>query len=211
LAHNPAKDLEGPKAARPLPQVLSQDDAELLVEAPPDDSPRGRRDRAALELLYGSGLRASEVCGLRLDDINLASGLVRPRGKGKHERLVPLGELSRVALQSYLDAGRSELLRGAPSDFVFIGNLARPLSRMGLFKIVRRYGLVAGVNRPLSPHALRHAFASHLLRGGADLRAVQEMLGHVSISTTEIYTHVGQTQLQKTVDNHHPLGKGKND
>ena len=207
LATSPAAELEGPPAPRRLPKILAEPEAERVVEAPGEDSPRGLRDRAMLELLYGSGLRASEVCLLRMDDVSIGAGLVRPRGKGDKERLVPLGAPSCVALQAYLERGRPDLLHGHPSPYVFIGHRGRPISRMGLFKIVRRNGVTAGVAKPLSPHILRHAFATHLVRGGADLRAVQQMLGHASISTTEIYTHVAREDLRSAVDTHHPLGK----
>ncbi|MEK7706230.1 MAG: tyrosine recombinase [Myxococcota bacterium] len=206
VPEDPTRELHGPRLRRPLPKIVSQREAERMVEAPDVRTARGQRDRAALELLYGSGLRASELCLLHLDDVHLALGVVRPRGKGAKERVVPLGRPAIAALERYLGDGRRQLLRGAASPFVFIGNRARALSRMGLFKIVRRYGLVAGVRRQTSPHVLRHAFATHLLQGGADLRAVQEMLGHADISTTEIYTHVDGDQLRRTVDRAHPLG-----
>ncbi|OGQ91434.1 MAG: site-specific tyrosine recombinase XerD [Deltaproteobacteria bacterium RIFOXYA12_FULL_58_15] len=204
---NPVDGLKGPKHRRPLPVVLSRGQMLAMVEAPDAKSPRGARDRAMLELLYGSGLRASELVGLRLDDLHLNLGVVRPKGKGSKERVVPLGKQSIAAIDHYLSHGRKNLLKGRPSVFVFIGNRAKPLTRMGLFKIVRRYATVAGIPRSISPHKLRHAFATHLLQGGADLRAVQEMLGHADISTTEIYTHVDREDLQKVVDEHHPLGR----
>lgn len=206
VREDPSTDLRGPRLRRPLPKIVSRAEAERLVEAPDVRTARGQRDRAALELLYGAGLRASELCQLRLDDVHLSLGVVRPRGKGSKERVVPLGRPAIEAIEHYLAEGRRDQLRGASSPFVLIGNRGRPLSRMGLFKIVRRYGLVAGVRRQTSPHVLRHAFATHLLQGGADLRAVQEMLGHADISTTEIYTHVDGDQLRRTVDAAHPLG-----
>lgn len=207
LTHNPAVEVTGPKRRRPLPVVPSRAEMGRMVVAPPDTSPRGQRDRAALELLYAAGLRASELCNLRVDELHLQLGVVRPTGKGSKERVVPVGRPAIAALEGYLREGRPALLKGRPSPFVFIGNRGKPLSRMGLFKIVRRYAAAAGIPRKISPHKLRHAFATHLLQGGADLRAVQEMLGHSDISTTEIYTHVEGEQLRGTVNRHHPLGR----
>jgi integrase/recombinase XerD len=206
LERSPAADIQGPKCRRPLPVVVSRAEMGRLVESPAALTPRSLRDHAALELLYASGLRASELCLLRLDDLHLSLGVVRPTGKGSKERVVPLGQPAAAAVQKYLEDGRPKLLKGRPSPYIFIGNRGRPLSRMALFKIVRRYASAVGISRALSPHKLRHAFATHLLQGGADLRAVQEMLGHANISTTEIYTHVDGSQLRAVVDRHHPLG-----
>jgi integrase/recombinase XerD len=207
IFEDPSQDLQGPKQRRQLPRVPTAAQAERLFSAPIENTPQGLRNAAALELLYGAGLRASELCQMRVDDINLEAGLVRPHGKGKKERVVPIGEPAVEALTNYLRDGRPHLLKGASHDFVFIGHKGRAISRMGLFKIVRRLSSAAGLRQPMSPHKLRHAFATHMLQGGADLRAVQEMLGHASIATTEIYTHIAQTELRKTVDAHHPLGQ----
>lgn len=208
LDHDPTARLDGPRRRRKLPVVISRAEAVRLVEVPEPKTPRGLRDRAALELLYAAGLRASELCNLRVDELHLELGVVRPLGKGSKERVVPMGEPARRALEAWLRDGRPALLKGRPSPFVFIGNLGRALSRMALFKIVRRSAALAGIPRALSPHKLRHAFATHLLQGGADLRSVQEMLGHADIATTEIYTHVDRDGLKATVDRHHPLGSG---
>ncbi len=204
--HNPAREVRGPRPKRALPTVLSRDEMARLLLAPDVKTARGQRDRAALELMYASGLRASELCLLQLDDLHLELGVVRPRGKGGKERVVPMGDIARQTLEHYLSEGRLQLLRGRPSPFVFIGNRAKALSRMALFKIVRRYAGAVGIQKELSPHKLRHAFATHLLQGGADLRAVQQMLGHSDISTTEIYTHVDRARLKQSVDRYHPLG-----
>lgn len=206
LKEDPTRDLQGPRLRRPLPKVLSQMDVSRLLAAPDTKSARGQRDHCALEMLYASGLRASELCGLRVEDVHLTLGVVRPRGKGNKERVVPMGQPAQDALARYLADGRSKLLTGRASPYVFIGNRARPLSRMALFKIVQRYARAAGVRQAISPHVLRHAFATHLLQGGADLRSVQEMLGHAHLSTTEIYTHVDANALREVVDAHHPLG-----
>lgn len=207
IQHDPCVHLTNPPQKRQLPKVPTAAQTERLFALHFEDTPQGLRNAAALELLYGAGLRASELCQLRVDDINLQAGLVRPRGKGKKERLVPIGEPAIHALELYLEKGRPVLLKGACHDFVFIGHKGRAISRMGLFKIVRRLASAAGLPDSVSPHKLRHAFATHLLQGGADLRAVQEMLGHANITTTEIYTHVAQIELTQTVDAHHPLGK----
>lgn len=207
IATNPAVEVVGPRRRRPLPVVPSRQEMVRIVEAPSSRARSVLRDRAALELLYAAGLRASELCRLRLDELHLQMGVVRPTGKGSKERVVPIGKPALDALKAYLEGERPRLLKGRPSDFVFIGNRSRPLSRMALFKIVRRYAAAAGISRKLSPHKLRHAFATHLLQGGADLRAVQEMLGHADISTTEIYTHVEGDQLRSVVNKHHPLGR----
>lgn len=207
VSADPTSEIDGPKRRRPLPVVLSRVEMTRLVEAPMGESARSQRDAAALELLYGSGLRASELCSLRLDDVHLNLGVVRPRGKGSKERIVPLGKAAAAALTRYLNEGRPALLKKRPSAFVFIGNRGKALSRVALFKIVRRYAAAAGIPRSISPHKLRHAFATHLLQGGADLRSVQEMLGHADISTTEIYTHVDADHLREVVNSHHPLGR----
>ena len=209
IPNNPCASLRGPLRRRQPPAVPSRAETRRLVSLPDPRTPRGQRDRAMLELLYASGLRASELCNLRLDEVNLNLGIVRPRGKGDKERIVPVGKPALAALQHYLVEGRPALLKGKSSAQVFLGNRSRALSRMALFKIVRRYGRLAGIPQPLSPHKLRHAFATHLLQGGADLRSIQEMLGHADISTTEIYTHVNAEELRSAVDEHHPLGSAK--
>lgn len=205
IDHDPAHCLPNPKHRRTLPKVPSMGDAGRLFESPVEHSPQGLRNRAALELLYGAGLRASELCQLSLADLDLKQGLVRSRGKGAKFRLVPIGDLAIEAIERYLSEGRPALLRGEDCDFVFPGQGGRPLSRMGLFKIVRRLAQAAGITDRVSPHTLRHAFATHLLQNGADLRAVQEMLGHQSIATTEIYTHLADSELTRCIDEHHPL------
>jgi len=204
---SPLGEIRGPKLRRKLPQILSRRDVQLLLEAPDTTHPRGQRDSAALELLYASGLRSSELCGLKVSELRLNLGVVCPRGKGNKERVIPMGRPAIAALEQYLGDGRLALLKGKASSYVFIGNKAKPLSRMGLYKFLQRYAVVAGISKDISPHMLRHAFATHLLQGGADLRSVQEMLGHADLATTEIYTHVDSSGLQKTVNRHHPLGR----
>ena len=206
LRCSPAREVPLPKQGRRLPCVPSAGDSGHIIEGLRGDDPKSLRDRAALELLYGSGLRASELCSLTDDRLDLRSRQVRPLGKGGKERVVPLGTKAVAALHAYLCHGR-ELLRGNREDrHVFFGDRGRPLGRVGLYRIVRRSALRAGHRSQLSPHALRHAFATHMVQRGADLRSVQLMLGHASISTTEIYVHLGDTQLRQAVETHHPLG-----
>ena len=207
LAKSPVEGIVGPRRRRHLPKILSHREAETILNVLEDNTPRAMRDKAMLELLYASGLRASELCKLRMDEIHLELGIVRPYGKGSKERVVPMGRPALEALKHYLSNGRPLLLKGKTSYAVFLGNRGKAISRMGLFKIIQRYALKAGITKSISPHTFRHAFATHLLQGGADLRAVQEMLGHSDIATTEIYTHVDRTQLTKTVAAYHPLGK----
>lgn len=211
IIQSPAQDIEAPEVPRNLPKVPNVAQAGAMLDGLAKDvTPLGLRDRAALELLYGAGLRASELCGLCFDDVDLDLGLVRPRGKGSRQRVVPMGEAAVAALRSYLQGGRPKLVNHSTAkryDGVFVGNRGRPLTRMGLFSLVKRRAQEAGLDASVSPHTLRHAFATHLVHGGADLRAVQEMLGHVSIATTEIYTHVGDVALKRTIDLHHPLAQ----
>lgn len=206
ITANPARKLKGPLSRRRLPKVPSQEEASRMIDASSVATPQGLRDQAILELLYGAGLRASELCALELDQLSLTAGFVRPQGKGRKERVVPLGMPAITALQRYLKDGRPKLGVPDTSQSVFVSNKGRPFSRMGIFKLVRHYAQVAGVAAPMSPHKLRHAFATHMLQGGADLRSVQEMLGHASIATTEIYTHVAHDELRDAVNRHHPLG-----
>ena len=211
LLANPLREIRGPKTHRKLPVVLTRKEVEALLAAPDQNSPRGQRDRAALELLYASGLRVSELCNLEISSLQLDLGVVRPRGKGKKERVVPMGQPAVAALEEYLSNGRRILLRGKSSPYVFIGYRSKAISRAGLHKIIKKYALVAGIRKTVSCHKLRHAFATHLLQGGADLRSVQEMLGHADLTSTEIYTHVETTALKSAIDQHHPLGGSSTD
>jgi integrase/recombinase XerD len=203
LEEDPAAWLDTPRLPRRLPRALSRSDARALVEAPQDPGPPGLRDRALLELLYGSGLRASEVVGLRPADLDLHGQFLVCRGKGARQRLVPVGARARAALKAYLDAGRPALLRGRDPDVLFVNQRGRPLSRQGLWGIVRRHARRLALGRAF-PHALRHSFASHLLDGGADLRSVQALLGHADIGTTEIYTHLPSEAVRRMYRRFHP-------
>lgn len=210
LVENPMEDVEIPRFQRRLPVVLSEEDVGSLLEAPSPDSPRGLRDRAILELLYGSGLRISEVLGLDVNDVNLAQNFVLARGKGSKERVVPISDPCREAVLTYLRDGRPLLmLRRRPAvrarrDPLFVTARGTILSRQGFFKNIQAYGIDAGVMKRVSPHKLRHSFATHLVENGADLRSVQEMLGHVDISTTEVYTHVSRKHLRDVYRKAHP-------
>jgi integrase/recombinase XerD len=207
LTENTARLLNAPAVWDRLPTVLGPQAVERLLAAPDTTTRLGRRDRAALETLYATGCRASEVVGLRPADLDLERGMVRCVGKGDKERIVPLGSLAREALRAYLTGDRPALVRKHPeTTTVFVASSGRPLSRVGLWHIVKIHALVAGLPPKVSPHTLRHSFATHLLAGGADLRAVQEMLGHVSIATTQIYTRVELSRLREVHARFHPRG-----
>jgi|RhiMetdeSRZDD1v2_1073273.scaffolds.fasta_scaffold414974_3 integrase/recombinase XerD len=206
VGNDPAELLDSPRLPRRLPRALSRADARALVEAAGGDAPRGLRDRAILELLYGSGLRASEIVGLRPSDLDLHGQFLVCQGKGSRQRLVPLGGESRRALRAYLAHGRPALARGKDRERLFLNHRGRPLSRQGLWTLVRGYARRAGLRRAF-PHALRHSFASHLLEGGADLRSVQALLGHADIGTTEIYTHLPTDAVRRMYHAFHPRAK----
>jgi integrase/recombinase XerD len=195
-------------ARQPLrvPHTLTEAQVEALLGAPDTDHPLGLRDRAMLELMYASGLRVSELVGLKLIHVGLNEGVLRVTGKGERERLVPFGELASDWLRRYLAQARPELLSGKVADAVFVTRRAQGMSRVMFWMLVRKYAMAAGVSGPLSPHTLRHAFATHLLNHGADLRAVQMLLGHADISTTTIYTHVARERLNALHAAHHPRG-----
>ncbi len=203
LGADPTEHVKLPRRRRPLPEVLSVSEVERLLQQPDTSTPRGVRDRAILEVLYGCGLRVSELCELRLGDLFLEHELVRVRGKGAKERLVPIGRVARRWVERYCRDVRPLLLR-RPTDVVFLNNRGGRLSRMAIWKLVRWAAERAGIRRQIHPHTLRHSFATHLLEGGADLRAVQEMLGHAHITTTQIYTHVDQLYLQEVYRTFHP-------
>jgi integrase/recombinase XerD len=203
LRADPAALLETPRLPRRLPRALSRLDAAALVESAGDGSPRASRDRAMLELLYGSGLRASELVGLRPADVDLQTQLLVCRGKRDRQRLVPIGDAARRALAAYLEGARSRLVRGADPGVLFVNARGRALGRQGLWRIVRARARGAGL-RGGFPHALRHSFASHLLEGGADLRSVQALLGHADIGTTEIYTHLPTDAVRRLYRTFHP-------
>ncbi|MFW6191953.1 MAG: site-specific tyrosine recombinase XerD [Gemmatimonadota bacterium] len=206
VEEDPTERLESPRGRRSLPAVLSYEEVERILSAVPVEHRLAFRDRAMLETLYGAGLRASELIELELTDLLLDEGLLRILGKGSRERLVPIGRRAVDAVRRYLRELRPELESGEGRSVVFLNQHGRPLSRMGAWKIVRRHVEGAGIERRVTPHTFRHSFATHLLEGGADLAAVQEMLGHADISTTQIYTHVDRAYLKEVHRSFHPRG-----
>jgi integrase/recombinase XerD len=204
LLKDPSERLETPKRWRALPEVLSVAEVEKLLASPSLDEPMAFRDRAMLELAYGAGLRVSEWITLPVRDVALEEGLVRVFGKGSKERLVPIGRRAIGAVAMYLRELRPKLERGGGKGILFLNARGTPLSRMGAWKILRHHVDQAGITKHVTPHTLRHSFATHLLEGGADLRAVQEMLGHADISTTQIYTHVDREYLRSVHRQFHP-------
>ncbi len=210
LTEDPTDKLESPKASQTLPDVLTYAEIEVILDTvarvAPDTYANASRDAAMLETLYGAGLRISELIGLRVRDLSLEDGLVSVQGKGDRHRIVPLGGRAVRVMQRYLRDRRPDLDRGRSDGVVFLNQHGRPLSRMGAWKIVRKHVRNAGVAKKVTPHTFRHSFATHLLEGGADLVAVQEMLGHADISTTQIYTHVDRRYLQEEHRQHHPRG-----
>ena len=204
---NPTDQIENPKLAHSLPKVLSEEDVKKLIESPETDTPLGLRDRAMLELLYASGLRISEMISLEVINLNLRQGLVRIIGKGEKERLVPIGEQAMDWIVKYQMQGRNRLLRENPgSPFLFLSKRGDGMTRQAFWYRIKDYAKRAGVDPLLSPHTLRHAFATHLLNNGADLRTVQLLLGHTTLSTTQIYTEVAKERMKKLHSEHHPRG-----
>ncbi|HER19506.1 MAG TPA: site-specific tyrosine recombinase XerD, partial [Chromatiales bacterium] len=203
---NPAQDLPAPRLPRALPSDMSEADVETLLEAPDTRTPLGLRDRAMLETLYATGLRVSELVGLTLNEVHLVHGLARIVGKGGRERLVPIGDEAIAWLRRYLDASRPRLLGERPAHALFVTDRASPLTRQAFWYRIKHHARAAGLARLPSPHTLRHAFATHLLNHGADLRALQMLLGHADLSTTQIYTHVATARLKALHAEHHPRG-----
>jgi integrase/recombinase XerD len=207
LKGDPTELLENPRPGRRLPRALSPSEAAALVEAPRGGRPQAIRDRAILELLYATGMRASELTGLRLESLDLRAGFVAPMGKGSRQRVVPLGSAAAKAVRLYLADVRPRFLKGPDPGTVFLNRRGRPLSRQALWVLVRKYAASQGLRGRPSPHALRHSFATHLLERGADLRAVQAMLGHADISTTQIYTHLPGEAIRQSYRRFHPRAR----
>ena len=203
---DPTLQIDMPQLGKPLPKSLSEADVEALLQAPDLGEPIGQRDRAMLEVLYACGLRVTELISLTLDQVNLRQGVLRVVGKGNKERLVPMGEEAVVWVERYLRDGRQELLGGRPSDVVFPSQRGEQMTLQTFWHRIKHQAQVAGIAKSLSPHTLRHAFATHLLNHGADLRVVQMLLGHSDLSTTQIYTHVARARLQDLHAKHHPRG-----
>jgi integrase/recombinase XerD len=204
LPVDPLLDLQTPRLPQRLPHFLSLDEVDSLLRQPCLETPRGRRDAALLEVLYATGLRVSELVSLPLSALHLAEGWIKVRGKGGKERLIPLGEQAVACIRAYLEGAREELMRGGRSPQVFVNGRGEGLTRQACWKLLRRYARQAGIGKPMSPHTLRHSFATHLLEQGADLRSVQQMLGHSDISTTQIYTHVLEARLRSAYQRYHP-------
>lgn len=206
IASDPTALVESPKLGRGLPKALSERQVEALLNAPPVDTAVGLRDRTMLELMYATGLRVSELVNLELANVNRNQGVVRVMGKGAKERLVPLGDEALDWLQKYLDSARTELLKGADCSQLFVTARRQGMTRQAFWYAVRRHARAAGVTQHVSPHVLRHSFATHLLNHGADLRVVQLLLGHSDLSTTQIYTHIAREGLKRIHEKHHPRG-----
>lgn len=207
VTSDPTAGLATPRRSKKLPNVLNQAEVTRLLATPAGDSPQAYRDRAILEVMYACGLRASEVIGLEMTDIDTHEGMLRARGKGNKERIVPLGRQAIRALEGYLRSGRPELVKGRPERALFLNFRGRRLTRQGLYKIVQGHAKTAGLEDRMSPHTLRHSFATHLLAGGCDLRAVQEMLGHADVATTQMYTHLTGQQLRDVYYSAHPRAR----
>ncbi len=206
VSADPTLKLQSARQALRVPKVMSEAQVEALLAAPSNDTALGQRDRAMLELMYASGLRVSELVGLKTFHLSLNEGVLRVLGKGNKERLVPFGQLAREAIVRYLKDGRPDILKGQQTEDLFVTSHGHGMSRVMFWMLVKKYAIVGGINSPLSPHTLRHAFATHLLNHGADLRAVQMLLGHADISTTTIYTHVARERLKKILEENHPRG-----
>lgn len=204
LDKDPSIHLETPKIEKRLPKVLSVEEVERLLEGPSLDSPTGIRDKAMLELLYATGIRVSELVSLAIGDVNLEMGFVKCIGKGSKERIIPLGSMANRIVRQYIEAGRPKLLKQSHETALFLNHLGKQITRQGFWKIIKRYASLVNIRTEITPHTLRHSFATHLLENGADLRSVQEMLGHADISTTQIYTHVTRTRIKDVYAKTHP-------
>jgi integrase/recombinase XerD len=207
LEDDPTIHLKAPRETRKLPQVLTRDEVAQLLDQPKGTSPTALRDRALLELMYACGLRASEAVGLEAGDVNFRTGVLRARGKGSKERLVPVGSTAAKALTAYLQRGRPVMVGDRMEQTLFVNHRGQGLTRQGLYKIVQRHAKAAGLAGKMSPHTLRHTFATHLLAGGCDLRSLQEMLGHADIATTQLYTHLSADRLKDVYFDAHPRAR----
>ena len=206
LEFDPAKLIDLPKSGLKLPDVLSVSEINLLLNVPDTDKPLGKRNAAMLELLYAAGLRVSELVNLKFLDVNLEACFVRVLGKGSKERIIPFGLYAKNKIDDYINNSRPLLLKNRISQYLFVARAGKPMTRQGFWKLLKHYVKQAGIKKKVTPHSLRHSFASHLLEGGADLRTVQVMLGHVDISSTQIYTHVARDHLRQIHEQYHPRG-----
>jgi integrase/recombinase XerD len=207
IIDDPTAGMASPRRSKKLPSVLNQAEVSRLLNSPRGDSPQTRRDRAILEVMYACGLRASEVVGLEMTDIDTHEGMLKARGKGRKERIVPLGRQAILAVELYLAQGRPKMVKGRPEKALFVNFRGGALTRQGLYKIVQGHAREAGLDERMSPHTLRHSFATHLLAGGCDLRSVQEMLGHADVATTQMYTHLSGQQLKDVYFQTHPRAR----
>lgn len=206
LNDDPLEDMELPKLTPPLPRTLTVHDVVGILAQPDEGTPLGLRDAAMLELLYATGMRVSELVEISIGGVNLEAGFVLIKGKGGKERVCPIGEVAMVRLRRYLEGGRPLLLKGKESPYLFVNHRGGRMTRQGFWKLLRHYALAAGITKRVTPHTLRHSFATHLLERGADLRSIQAMLGHADISTTQVYTHVNQEYLKELHRKYHPRG-----
>ena len=206
LDHDPAKLVDLPKSGLKLPDVLSPQEVNLMLKMPDTTKPLGKRNAAMLELIYAAGLRVSELIHVKMLDVNLEACFVRVLGKGSRERIVPIGRCAQEKIDDYITYGRPLLLKKHISPYLFVARVGKPMTRQGFWKLLKQYAVQAGIKKKITPHSFRHSFASHLLEGGADLRSVQVMLGHVDISTTQIYTHVARDHLKQMHEKFHPRG-----
>ncbi|MBW2227468.1 MAG: site-specific tyrosine recombinase XerD [Deltaproteobacteria bacterium] len=206
VEYDPARLIDLPKSGLKLPDVLSVAEIELLLNVPDTDTHLGKRNAAMLELLYAAGLRVSELVNLNFLDVNLEAGFARVLGKGSKERVVPFGIHAKKKVEDYINVARPFLLKDRVSRYLFVARAGKPMTRQGFWKLLKQYAQRSGIKKKITPHSIRHSFASHLLEGGADLRTVQVMLGHVDISTTQIYTHVAREHLRKIHAKYHPRG-----
>jgi integrase/recombinase XerD len=206
ISLDPTIQIQSPKLPRSLPKSLNEDEVLALLDAPNLNESAGLRDRAMLELLYACGLRVSELVGVKVTEVSINDGVVRVTGKGSKTRLVPMGEEAVDWISRYLSEARPDILQKRLCDALFVTNRGQAMTRQAFWYLIKRYALLAGINKPMSPHVLRHAFATHLLNHGADLRVVQMLLGHADISTTQIYTHVARERLKQLHSAHHPRG-----
>jgi integrase/recombinase XerD len=206
ITRNPVKNVDIPKTGLSLPKIMTLEEVTALLEVPDTEKPREMRNSAMMELMYGSGLRVSELIGLHLQDVNLDANFVRVMGKGSKERIIPMGRQARAMTEKWTTRGRPMLLKERRSAYLFVAHAGKPMTRQSFWKIIKKYAVLAGISKNITPHTLRHSFATHLLEGGADLRSVQTMLGHSDISTTQIYTHISRDYLMKMHQTYHPRG-----
>jgi integrase/recombinase XerD len=204
---NPAADIEMPKIPKRLPNHLGVGDIDRILGAIEANTPRHIRDYSMISVMYATGLRVSELVALKMDDVDSARGFLSTLGKGSKERVIPIGEMAVAAIARYLSEARTELLKGTESDFLFVARRGQPLTRQAFFKLLKSYARLAGIEKDVSPHQIRHSFATHLIEGGADLRALQVLLGHSDLSSTEIYTHLNKERLHQLYQDYHPRAK----